>query len=294
MQVDKSVFHFSSSPLFTHYINQFKEHLNSILLIPYASLVVLFHNPMIPRMRLLSIFQSASFLRLTLALVISLQNPVLAHDYWFEREEQEYVLYRGHHFGDHEGESIVPYDPAIIQHVTCVSPDGVPQSVRPPSRYPLRISGPCTRLTVEVDSGYWSVTGIETFNHPKEEVPDALSTWRAIESTTLLNSWNKLEHLPSLPQGLEIFLENDPFLTEEGEKLRLVVLQAGKPCQGVTVAYDGNPRGVTGPDGRINIRVRHGGLQVITASLKEPAPDPRKADTLLRSSTLLFELSDAL
>ena len=149
------------------------------------------------------------------------------------------------------------------------------------------------KLTVEVDSGYWSVNGIKTFNHSKEEVPDALKSWRAIESTTLLNSWNKLEHLPSLPQGLEIFPEKDPFLVEEGEKLRLVVLQAGKPRQGVTVAYDGNSRGTTGPDGRINIRVRHGGLQVITGSIKEPSPDTRKADSLLRSTTLLFELPAA-
>ena len=244
-------------------------------------------------MCLRSIFQSASFLSLTLAFVIFLQNPVLAHDYWFEIEGQEYVLYRGHHFGEHEGESIVPYDPAIIQHVTCVSPDGVPQSIHPPTQYPARIPGPCARLTVEVDSGYWSVNGIKTFNHSKEEVPDALKSWRAIESTTLLNSWNKLDRPPSLPQGLEIFLEKNPFLVEEGEKLRLVVLQAGKPRQGVTVAYDGNSRGTTGPDGRINIRVRHGGLQVITGSIKEPAPDTRKADSLLRSTTLLFELPAA-
>ncbi len=221
---------------------------------------------------------------------ILMQIPVWAHDYWFEREGQEYVFYRGHHFGDHEGESLVPYDPAIIKHVTCVSPDGVPRSVPPPTRYPARIPSPCARLTVEVDSGYWSVTGIETFNQPKEAVPEALSSWRAIESTTLLNAWTPFDHPPSLPQGLEIFFERDPFLEEEGDKLRLVVLQAGTPRQGVTVAYDGNPRGVTGPDGRINIRIRHGGLQVITGSVKEPAPDLQKADTLLRSTTVFFQL----
>lgn len=228
----------------------------------------------------------------TFGAMIFLQLPVDAHDYWFEREGQEYVLYRGHHFGDHEGDFQIPYDPAIIQHITCVSLDGVPRKVDPPTDYPARVAGPCARLTVEMDSGYWSENGIKTIKHPKEQVLGALYTWRAIESTTLLNSWNKLEHRQSLPQGLEIFLEKNPFLVEEGEKLRLVVLQAGKPRQAVTVAYDGNPRGVTGPDGRINIRVRHGGLQVITGSLREPDPDTRKADPLLRSTTLLFELPD--
>ncbi len=248
---------------------------------------------MITHRRLRSIPQFTSFLGLTLGFLLLLGSPIWAHEYWFEREGQKYVLYRGHHFGDHEGESRVPYDPAIIRHVSCVSFGGVTQSVSPPYRYPVRIPGSCARLTVVVDSGYWSANGIETLNQSKEEVPDALNSWRTIESTTLLNAWNKFEHRPSLPQGLEIFLEKTPFKAEEGEKLRLVVVQAGKPRQGVTVAYDGNPRGETGPDGRINIRVRHGGLQVITGSLKELAPDPQKADTLFHSTTLLFELPDA-
>lgn len=239
------------------------------------------------------LFRCIPVIGVTLGGGILLQLPAKAHDYWFEREAQDYVLYRGHHFGDHEGEFLVPYAPTSIQHTTCVSSDGFPRKVPPPTQYPLRISGPCARLTVEMDSGYWSETGTGTINQSKEQVPNALHTWRALESTTLLNSWNQLEHPQSLPQGLEIFLEKDPFLVEEGEKLRLVVLQAGKPCQGVTVAYDGNPRGVTGQDGRINIRVRHGGLQVITGSLKEPDLDTRKADTLLRSTTILFELPDA-
>ena len=239
------------------------------------------------------IFRYISVIGVTFSAIIPLQLPVEAHDFWFQLEGQEYVLYHGHHFANHEGKSLVRYDPAIIQHVTCVSPDGVPQAVRPPTRYPARIPGPCARLTAEVDSGYWSETGIETFNQSKDEVPDALYSWRAIESTTLLTTWNKLAPPLPLPQGLEIFLEEDPFLAKAGEKLRLVILQAGKPRQGVTVTYDGNPRGVTGQDGRINIRVRHGGLQVITGSIKEPAPDARKADTFLQSTTLLFELPDS-
>ncbi len=74
----------------------------------YASFIVLFRYSIIHPMCRLPIFQSASYLSLTLVLVIFLQNPVLAHDYWFEREGQDYVLYRGHHFGDHEGELLVP------------------------------------------------------------------------------------------------------------------------------------------------------------------------------------------
>jgi nickel transport protein len=55
----------------------------------------------------------------------------------------------------------------------------------------------------------------------------------------------------------------------------------------VTVAYDGDPRGVTGADGRINLRIRHRGTQVITASIDETSPDGSK---VVRSTALLFDL----
>ena len=66
----------------------------------------------------------------------------------------------------------------------------------------------------------------------------------------------------------------------------------GKPREGVTVAYDGKSRGVTGKDGRMNIRVRHGGLQVITGSIKEPPLDKTKADKLIRATALFFALPE--
>jgi hypothetical protein len=39
----------------------------------------------------------------------------------------------------------------------------------------------------------------------------------------------------------------------------------------------------------VNIRIRHGGTQVITASVDEPSPDA-KADKLMRSTALVFDL----
>lgn len=66
--------------------------------------------------------------------------------------------------------------------------------------------------------------------------------------------------------------------------------QRGKSREGVTVAYDGKLRGVTGKDGRMNIRIRHGGLQVIIGSIDEPPLDHTKADKLIRATSLFFEL----
>ena len=116
--------------------------------------------------------------------------PSFAHDYWYEVDGQEYVLYRGHHHIKHGGEDVVPYDPAIVKGIFCASPDGQrANSPSPPSRYPARIPGPCTSLTVEIDSGYWTQTWDETLNQPKNAVSNAVYSWKALESTKLVNSW---------------------------------------------------------------------------------------------------------
>jgi nickel transport protein len=230
---------------------------------------------------------------LTLGFALLSNNPSSAHDYWYERDGQNYALYRGHHHTEHDGDEIVPYDPSIIKKVYCESTDGIVQVIDPPPQYPARIPGPCASLAVEVDSGYWSQTLTETINQSKDTVPDVLYSWQAIESAKLRNAWlNK--HAPRpLSSGLEIVLEKNPFALEVGQKLRLLVMQEGKPRAGVTVAYDGNPRGVTGRDGRINIRIRHPGLQVIVGSVDEPPLDNEKAEKLIRAAALFFELPEA-
>jgi hypothetical protein len=38
----------------------------------------------------------------------------------------------------------------------------------------------------------------------------------------------------------------------------------------VTLAYHGDPRGVTDAQGRVNIRIRHPGLQLVSGSFEEP------------------------
>ena len=99
------------------------------------------------------LFRYIPVIGLTCGVIALLQLSVEAHDYWFEQEGQEYVLYRGHHFGKHEGDFQVPYDPAIIQHITCVSPKGIARKVDPPISYPARNGGPLCKAHGGI--GFW-------------------------------------------------------------------------------------------------------------------------------------------
>lgn len=58
---------------------------------------------------------------------------------------------------------------------------------------------------------------------------------------------------------------------------------------GAPVAYHGDPRGETDPAGRIAIRLRHTGVQLIATSLELPLKDG-KADVEILASTLQFEI----
>lgn len=91
-------------------------------------------------------------------------------------------------------------------------------------------------------------------------------------------------------QGLEITPLRDPLTLGSGDKLSLLVTDDGRPVAGLPVAYGDDTRGVSGADGRIAIRLRHPGVQLITTTLETPLNDG-KADRSLRSATLQFEIA---
>ena len=214
-----------------------------------------------------------------------------AHDYWFEPSGDDYLLHRGHRFSQHGGEKEVPYDSSIITGAFCLRSEETNHDTTTVSGdYPARLSGPCLAIMATADSGYWSQTLTGTKNQPKDELFAVLRSWHAIESVKRVEVWNK-HLLEPISDELELVFTKNPFLLESGKKLRLIVMLNGKPVQGVNVAYDGDTRGTTGDDGRINIRIRHKGLQVITASL-EKVLDNKKADKLVRSTILMFELKE--
>lgn len=219
-----------------------------------------------------------------------LPGVVLAHDYWFKSVDDDYRLHRGHLFSLHEGEKEVPFEPSIITDALCLQKDS--DVIRPTEfsdEYPPLITGPCQALLVSADSGYWSQTMTGTKNKPKDQLFGVLRSWHSLEVMKLVEGWNE-RLLSPLSDQLELVFTSDPFNLAEGDKLRLVVMLDGKPAAGVAFAYDGKPRGVTGEDGRVTLRIRHDGVQVISASI-EQAIDSSSADKLVRSTMLSFNIN---
>jgi nickel transport protein len=227
----------------------------------------------------------------TAVLVSSLVcSSALGHDYWFQHEGDQVVLYQGHRYSAHKGEDRVPYDAAIVQAAYCALETGDVTEVVLTAASPLRFRAGCAALFVQASSGFWSQTLTATINKPRTEVPGALRSWRSEEAVKYVTAWVPRLAAP-LTAGLELVPLGNPLTLKPGDKMRLVAMWERKPRAGVVVAYDGNPRGVTGGDGAINIRIRHGGLQMIAGSFEEPLQNTR-ADKVVRSTILQLHLKE--
>ncbi len=215
-------------------------------------------------------------------------GPATAHDLWLERDEDGYRLLQGHRHSSHAGTENVPYAPTIVRGALCLDTQGAVKRLTPGKTYPVRIAGNCVVLLVSLSSGYWSKTPWETKNVPKEQAPGAISSWLSEESVKRIERWTGASGSP-LTDGLELTPLTDPLALKPGDKLVVLVTENRKPRAGIAVAYDGDTRGASGEDGRIAIRLRHGGTQLIAASLETPLGDG-KADSLIRTTALHFDL----
>jgi len=211
-----------------------------------------------------------------------------AHDLWLEREDGHFVLQYGHRHSGHAGETHVPYDPGLVREVRCVTIDGTPRAVAHGDAYPVRIAGPCAALHVRTSSGYWARTTQGLRNQPASELAGVLRSWESVESVKHLEAWSEALSSP-ISTALELTPLADPFALEPGAKLRLLASFEGRPRQGVTVTYDGEARGITDAMGRVNIRIRRHGIQVVGAGFEAPRDDGL-ADSTIHATVLTFDL----
>ena len=213
-----------------------------------------------------------------------------AHDLWLEREAGGFGLYYGHKHSDHGGATFVEYQVEWLREALCFDAAGARIPFQSEEAYPYRMRGECAAAHVSISSGYWTKTPYGTENLAKDEARMPVKSWLSRDSVKRIDHWTSSLARP-LAEGLELTPLEDPLLLRKGEKLRLRVTFDGRPVEDADVAYDGKPRGRPGPDGGINIRLRHGGFQVIQASLTRSIAS-EKADEVIHSTNLNLELPE--
>ncbi len=228
-------------------------------------------------------------MRLLLPLLpLALPMLVQAHDLWVERQGMELILQYGHERSGHAGARRLEYRPDRVRQALCFDAEGQALRAEVGRAYPVTLKGPCAASFFLYDSGYWSKTPYGTKNLPRTETDAVLDSWLAVESVKRLDEWGSALTRP-LTQELEIVPQDNPLRLKAGDKLRLTVTLDGKPVAGATVAYFGHPRGVSGADGQVNVRLLQGGFQLVQASLTLPLADG-KADRLVQTTALQFEI----
>ena len=233
------------------------------------------------------------FILILLGLPLIGPGPASGHELWFEPDGGGLVLFRGHgHEADADsprhGEADAPCPPGQFLHATVIDSDGGRRVISPGEIFPAVWPADARAVAVTVSSGCWTKTPAGTVNLPRNRVESPLTSWRSFESVKLIRSWDPALALP-LGGDLEISPQDDPLRKKIGSKLKVLVTRLGEPAAGAVVTYDGKPRGVTGPDGMINIRLKKSGRQVIGATLTIPLPD-EEVDEIVSTAFLEFRL----
>ncbi len=226
-------------------------------------------------------------------ILLTFISLAFAHDLWLEKERNTYKLLYGHKY-PHKGENsispkILKYNPENVKSILCITENGEKREINFQKKYPVKFNNTeCALIYVIYSSGYWSKTPYGEFNKPKNQTEMVIDSWLSYEIVKRINKWNKnLEK--SFINTLEIIPTNNPLKLEIGDKLRLKILFNGKPLENIPVYYNGKFRGTTDENGRINIRIKKYGFQMIEATFKQKV-NSQKADKIVYTTILNFEL----
>ena len=209
---------------------------------------------------------------------------------WLAEHDQGLVLCYGHTGTTHDDTAMIKYDPAEVLRVECYDVNGNGGEISIEREYPLIISDSCAVTYVLISSGYWTKTPFGTKRLSKDKAKSPLKSWLSFEGVKRIDVWGGDLAKP-VTSDIELTPINNPLGLSNGKKIRLLVTIDGKPKPGLPVAYDGKVKGVSDSEGRINIKIRHGGLQMLQVSHSEDG-DGTTTDEIIHSATLIFEIEE--
>lgn len=225
-----------------------------------------------------------------------------AHELFLAPRDGELVLLRGHLAAGHEhghglahehghGPEACPAD--ILTGAAWIDARGEQQFEAAPGRngWPADTQA----LLVRLSTGYWTKTPQGTVNLPPDGTDRPLTSWLSHESLKWLacgsTAWSAPLGPDEGPGVLELVPLENPFELDEGDKLTVRLVSGRRPIAGAVVTYGGKARGKTDADGRINIRLKEAGTQLLAASWIRPDPDGR-CERIVTTCALQFELEE--
>ena len=210
-----------------------------------------------------------------------------AHDFWLERQGGAFILRYGHHGGE-----VLALDAAKIKTLICRQGVQAPRNVLPSATIApkqLTFPGPCALLSAFHDGGFWSLTPDGEKNLPRNQVPDAVKSWRSQQFAKWVDVHSPLAGQP-LGDGFEIVPVSDLSKVKTGDKATFRILLAGKPLSGATLAIDHKPLGETDDQGLVRVKLRAATVESVSASFRRAVKTP-EADSEIFEASLTWEVA---
>jgi nickel transport protein len=225
--------------------------------------------------------------RLGFALCAAVLGPARAraHDLWLERSGGGFALRAGHLGGESEA-----IDPSSVKEVRCARAGEPVRALAPRAdeRGTMRVEGRCDAASAFVDHGFFVLTPDGEKHLRKSEAPDAVRSWRSRQFAKWLDA-RAPAVAPPLGDALEILPVTDLARARVGEKITLRVLLDGRPAPGAIVSVGHERLAETSSAGEARVKVRHAGLESISATLRRRLGTP-DADTEVLEASLSFEV----
>jgi nickel transport protein len=228
------------------------------------------------------------FISITLCLAsLAWGGSASAHDFWIERQSGAFILRYGHHGGE-----VLALDASKIKTLICRKGAETPRNVLASATFApkqLTLSGSCALVSAFYDGGFWSLTPDGQKNLPRNQVPDAVRSWRSRQFAKWVDVHSPLAGQP-LGDGFEIVPVSDLAKVKTGDKATFRILLGGKPQAGVTLAIDHKPLGETDDQGEVRVKVRAVAVESVSASFRRVVKAP-EADSEVFEASLTFEVA---
>jgi nickel transport protein len=212
-----------------------------------------------------------------------------AHELWFTDENNSQILHYGHFTDGHQGTQSIDYPAHYLKQTICLDQNQQTLSPVISQQTPIQIKAECALTYALLSSGFWTKTLEGSMNLPKNQINNPLKSWQSFESIKRIKLWHS-DFIKPITQTLELLPLQNPLLLTLDEKVSLKLVNNGQPVKNAIVLYMGQPRGQTDEQGKINIRLKEKGLQLVQATYRQPS-DKIQADELVHTTHLLFEIS---